>query len=175
MEERDQTLTLISVPAWTHTDEILVEQMLMDLLHNTSLYAPASSVVTLRVAANKGNSELASTGELLSNSSTSISISDAGSGPNRMWLERAGVKWQGQAPVNLLAESQVAHGTGLGLRFVARSMQLLGGSIHAEYLNNEKVNQGFSIILKWSVEVEPDWDEAAQVAPHFDADQRVSW
>jgi hypothetical protein len=54
-------------------------------------------------------------------------------------------------------------------------MQLLGGSIHAEYLNNEKVNQGFSIILKWSVEVEPDWDEAAQVAPHFDADQRVSW
>ena len=71
--------------------------------------------------------------------------------------------------------SQVAHGTGLGLRFVARSMQLLGGSIHAEYLNNEKVNQGFSIILKWSVEVEPDWDEAAQVAPHFDADQRVSW
>jgi two-component system heavy metal sensor histidine kinase CusS len=175
MEERDQTLTLISVPAWTHTDEILVEQMLMDLLHNTSLYAPASSVVTLRVAANKGNSELASTGELLSNSSTSISISDAGSGPDRMWLERAGVKWQGQAPVNLLAESQVAHGTGLGLRFVARSMQLLGGSIHAEYLNNEKVNQGFSIILKWSVEVEPDWDEAAQVAPHFDADQRVSW
>jgi hypothetical protein len=25
------------------------------------------------------------------------------------------------------------------------------------------------------VEVEPDWDEAAQVAPDIDVDQRISW
>ena len=25
------------------------------------------------------------------------------------------------------------------------------------------------------VELEPDWDEAAQLAPDFEADQRVSW
>lgn len=25
------------------------------------------------------------------------------------------------------------------------------------------------------VEVEPDWDEADQLAPDFEADQRVSW
>jgi signal transduction histidine kinase len=147
LEEREQTLLLQSAPAWTHTDAVLVEQILMDLLHNASLYAPARSVVAVEVTASHSNPAFFS--EPASSSTASISITDSGFGPASTWLERAGIPWQGQAPSPGSAAGLAAHGTGLGLRFVARTMHLLGGSIQADYVNREPAKPSFSLILSW--------------------------
>jgi signal transduction histidine kinase len=147
LEEGEKTLLLQSAPAWTYTDAVLVEQILMDLLHNASLYAPTRSVVTVQVGSSRLSSALGP--DLPSNSNASITIHDSGQGPASSWLDRCGIPWQGHARAQESSNAQPAGGTGLGLRFAARTMHLLGGSIEANYLSHDEAHPSFSLILRW--------------------------
>ena len=134
-EERQQRLQVVCPELQITVQRVWLEQILFDLLHNASRYAPAGSDVWLRVqAAEIGTGAKA----VLKPKTLWLDVSDTGSGASDSVLKASGISFE--ADVKTARDSNrnlgttyptSSSGTGLGLKLAQRMAQRLGGELTA--------------------------------------------
>ena len=146
-EERQQRLHVVCPPLHIPVQRVWLEQILFDLLHNASRYAPANSDVWLKVQTSTAINARKSL-HLHAAHELWLDVSDAGVGPSDVVLQASGIACTSETPrvpsVAGVASLSTPGGTGLGLKLAQRMAQRLGGELvalrHAD-------SQGFTLRL----------------------------
>ena len=124
LEENGQTLTLAGKPSRALADATWLQHIVMDLLHNSTRYAPPGSRVTLRVWQDGPEAVL--------------SVEDQGHGLSQAVRQRTGIHLltpSSATGVELACTIQHPDSTCLGLVIAARLAKLQGGRLTARRLS----------------------------------------
>ena len=124
LEECGQTLAFAGEPVRALADSTWLQHIVMDLLHNSTRYAPPGSTVTLRVWQDAGEAVL--------------SVEDQGLGLNHAVCQRTGIELfspRSAEPADVVCTVKHPDSTCLGLVIAARLARLQGGRLTARSMS----------------------------------------